>query len=134
LAAPVSTIAQDPQRSAYVYVGTKQTLYITKDGGEHWMRRGGNLPYGNYASILINPTNGDEIFVGNAYENSGGVYRSVDAGMTWLRIDPRDARIPSQRIWSLAFDNDQRKLLAGSHSAGVYVAERNSTASAQNGN
>lgn len=123
--APISTIAQDPQRSAYVYVGTKQTLYVSHDGGEKWQRRGGNLPYGDYACILINPENGDEIFVGNAWENGGGVYRSVNAGDTWNRIDPMDSRLPSQRIWALAFGrNDQNRLFVGSHSAGVYVADR----------
>lgn len=124
--APISTIAQDPQRSAYIYVGTKQTLYYSHDGGEKWLRRGGNLPYGDYASILINPENSNEIFVGNAWENGGGVYRSVNAGDTWLRIDPRDANLPSQRIWALAFaPHDRNRIFVGSHSAGVYVAERN---------
>jgi photosystem II stability/assembly factor-like uncharacterized protein len=138
--APISSIEQDKQRSSHIYVGTKQTLYVSHDGGEKWMRRGGNLPYGDYASILINPENGDEIFVGNAYqnsegvyaENSGGVYRSTDAGMTWQRIDPRDQRLPSQRIWALAFDtSNQSRILVGSHSAGIYVAERGVRASAQ---
>ena len=137
--APISTIEQDKQRSAYIYVGTKQTLFISHDGGERWMRRGGNLPYGDYASILVNPRNGDEIFVGNAYQNngggsttinSGGVYRSTDAGMTWMRVDPRNARLPSQRIWALAFDpRSPNRLFVGSHSAGIYVAERGENAS-----
>jgi photosystem II stability/assembly factor-like uncharacterized protein len=136
---PISSIEQDKQRSAYIYVGTKQTLYISHDGGERWIRRGGNLPYGDYASILINPQNGNEIFVGNAYQNqgggsttlnSGGVYRSTDAGMTWMRIDPSNVRLPSQRIWALAFDStNPNRLFVGSHSAGVYVAERGGTAS-----
>jgi photosystem II stability/assembly factor-like uncharacterized protein len=137
--APISTIEQDRQRSAYIYVGTKQTLYYSHDGGERWVRRGGNLPYGDYASILINPQNGNEIFVGNAFQNqgggsttinSGGVYRSTDAGLTWMRIDPRDARLPSQRIWALAFDaTNSNRLFVGSHSAGIYVAERGGTTS-----
>ena len=125
--APISTITQDPGRSAYVYVGTKQTLYVSHDGGEKWKRRGGNLPYGDYASIVINPENPDELFVGNAWENGGGVFRSLNGGDTWARIDPRDSRLPSQRIWALAFArNDQNRLFVGSHSAGVYVADRTS--------
>jgi photosystem II stability/assembly factor-like uncharacterized protein len=142
-AAPVSAIEQDKQRSAYIYVGTKQTLYLSHDGGERWIRRGGNLPYGDYASILINPQNGNEIFVGNAYQNqgggsttvnSGGVYRSTDAGLTWMRIDPRDVRLPSQRIWALAFDpGNSNRLFVGSHSAGIYVVERGGTASLNTG-
>jgi photosystem II stability/assembly factor-like uncharacterized protein len=141
--APISTIEQDKQRSAYIYVGTKQTLYLSHDGGERWIRRGGNLPFGDYASILVNPQNGNEIFVGNAYQNqgggnttinSGGVYRSTDAGLTWMRIDPRDARLPSQRIWAMAFDvSNSNRLFIGSHSAGIYVVERGGTASLNTG-
>ncbi len=124
--APISAIEQDPKRSAYVYVGTKQSLYVSHDGGERWMRRGGNLPYGDYASILINPTNTDEVIVGNAWENGGGVFRSTDAGIMWNRIDPREPGLPSQRVWALAFTpGDQNRIYVGSHSAGVYVAERN---------
>src|SRR5256885_2514191 len=79
----VNAIAQDPQRPDYVYVGTKQTFYMSHDGGATWKVRGGNLPFGDFTSILINPRNGDEIFVGNAYqvtEIGGGVYRSTDDG------------------------------------------------------
>jgi hypothetical protein len=70
--------------------------------------------------------------VGNAFQNGeigGGVYRTLDAGMTWGRIDPKEHRLPSQRIWSLAFDaHDQNTLFVGSHSAGVYVVPRSSEA------
>lgn len=129
--APISSVEQDPKRSAYVYVGTKQSLYVSHDGGERWMRRGGNLPYGDYASILINPNNPDEIIVGNAWENGGGVYRSTDAGISWNRIDPSQPGLPSQRIWALAFDpRNQDKIFVGSHSAGIYIAERNGNSSA----
>ena len=125
---PVNTIVQDPQRPDYVYVGTKQALYMSHDGGAKWRVRGGNLPFGDFTSILINPRNGDEVFAGNAYQISeigGGVYRSTNAGLSWARIDPKERRLPSQRIWALAFDaNDQNVLFVGSHSAGVYVVPR----------
>ncbi len=125
---PVNTIALDPQRPDYIYVGTKQAFHMSHDGGKTWRVRGGNLPFGDFTSILVNPRNGDEIFAGNAYqitEIGGGVYRSTDAGQTWARIDPKDRRLPSQRIWALAFDaHDQNVLFVGSHSAGVYVVPR----------
>ena len=125
---PVNVIAQDPQRPDYVYVGTKQALFMSHDGGATWKVRGGNLPFGDFTSILINPRNGDEIFAGNAYQVSevgGGVYRSTNAGLSWARIDPKGGRLPSQRIWALAFDaHDQNVLFVGSHSAGVYVVPR----------
>lgn len=128
--APVNVIEQELQRPNYVYVGTKQAFYMSHDGGASWSRRGGNLPFGDFTSILINPRNGDEVFVGNAYQTGeigGGVYRTVNAGSTWTRIDPKVNRLPSQRIWALAFDSrDQNTLFVGSHSAGVYVVPRGS--------
>jgi photosystem II stability/assembly factor-like uncharacterized protein len=130
---PVNVIVQDPQRSSYIYVGTKTRFFLSHDGGDHWSRRGGNLPFGDFTSILINPRNTDEIFVGNAYQNGeigGGVYRSNDAGTTWARIDGREHRLPSLRIWALALDSrDQNTLFVGSHSAGVYVVPRGSQSS-----
>ena len=129
---PVNTIVQDPQRPDYLYVGTKQALFMSHDGGRSWSRRGGNLPFGDFTSILVNPRNGDEVFAGNAYQVAdvgGGVFRSTDGGKTWARIDPKERRLPSQRIWALAFDaHDQNVLFVGSHSAGVYVVPRTSDA------
>lgn len=125
---PINVIAQDPSRPDRVYFGTKQAFFMSHDGGENWSRRGGNLPFGDFTAILINPRNGDEVFAGNAYQTSdvgGGVFRSTDGGMTWARIDPKTRRLPSQRIWALAFDaHDQNVLFVGSHSAGVYVVPR----------
>ena len=132
---PVNVIVQDQQRSAFVYAGTKQAFYLSHDGGEHWSRRGGNLPFGDFTSILINPRDPNEIFAGNAYQNDqnaefgGGVYRSADGGATWARLDAREHRLPSMRIWSLALDTlDQNTLFVGSHSAGVYVVARGNQA------
>jgi photosystem II stability/assembly factor-like uncharacterized protein len=131
---PVNVIAQDPTRPSYVYAGTKQAFFMSHDGGEHWTRRGGNLPFGDFTSILINPRNPDEVFTGNAYQTAevgGGVFRSNDAGSTWARIDTREHRLPSQRIWALALDpRDQNTLFVGSHSAGIYVVPRGIESSA----
>jgi peptidoglycan hydrolase-like protein with peptidoglycan-binding domain len=125
---PVNVIVQDPQRPSFIYVGTKQAFFMSQDGGESWSRRGGNLPFGDFTSILINPRNTNELFVGNAFQNGefgGGVYRSNDSGTTWVRIDAREHRLPSFRIWALALDpRDQNTLFVGSHSAGVYVVPR----------
>jgi hypothetical protein len=53
----------------------------------------------------------------------------MDAGMTWERFDQLDANIPSRRVWALAFDpQNQNRILIGSHSAGIYIADRVLTA------
>lgn len=131
--APINAIALDLTRPNYLYVGTKQAFFRSHDSGSTWSRRGGNLPFGDFTSILINPRNSDELFVGNAYQTGeigGGVYRTLNAGSSWARIDPKENRLPSQRIWALAFDSrDQNTLFVGSHSAGVYVVPRGSDGS-----
>lgn len=128
--APVNVIVQDPRQPGRVYVGTKQAFYSSQDGGKKWTRRGGDLPFGDFTSIVVNPQNGDEIFAGNAYQNGafgGGVYHSTNGGLTWTRIDPQDRRLPSLRIWALALDKQhQNTLFVGSHSAGIYVVPRTS--------
>lgn len=124
---PISSIASDPKRPNYIYVGTIHSFYLSRDGGRTWLRRGGNLPLGNYASILVHPVNKDEIFVASALENDGGVFFSSDAGMNWRRVDSKNMVIPSRRVWAMAFDpNDPNRIFAGSHSSGVYRIERKS--------
>ena len=122
---PISSIAVDPKRPNFIYVGTIQAFYLSRDGGRSWARRGGKLPLGNFTSILIDPKNSDEIFVSSALENDGGVFYSKDAGMNWKRVDSNEMKLPSRRVWMMAFDPaDSSRIFAGSHSSGVYRIDR----------
>jgi len=122
---PVSSITTDPKRPDYVYVGTTQTFYLSRDGGKTWQRRGGNLSVGNFTSILINPSNTDEILISSALDTEGGIYISTDAGMKWKRVDTKEMKLPSRRVWSMAFDpQDSTRIFAATHSSGVYKIER----------
>ena len=127
---PISTIAGDPTRPEKIYVGTLQTFYVSRDG-KRFFRRGGNLPLGNYTSVVVNPSNPDEVLISSALEVDGGVYYSADAGWTWARIDTKDQNLPTRRIWTMAIDPvNPNRILAGTHSSGIYVIER-ATASGQ---
>ena len=130
---PVSSITSDPKRPNYLYVGTMQSIYLSRDGGRTWNRTRGTLPLGNYTSILINPNNTDEIFASSALESDGGVFFSTDAGVKWKRIDSKDMKVPSRRVWTMAFDpNDPNTIFAGSHSSGVYrIHRRQDTAASE---
>ena len=98
---------------------------MSHDGGQTWTRRGGNLPVGNFTSILINPNNTDEVLTSSAYTSDGGIYISTDAGNKWKRIDNKDMKLASRRVWSMAFDpQDTNRLFAATHSSGVYRIER----------
>lgn len=122
---PVSSITADPKRPNYVYVGTTQSIYLSRDGGRTWNRTRGTLPLGNYVSILIDPNNTDEIFAASALESDGGIFYSDDAGMKWKRVDSKDMKVPSRRVWTMAFDPaNPQTIFAGSHSSGVYRIER----------
>jgi photosystem II stability/assembly factor-like uncharacterized protein len=130
---PISSITSDPKRPNYIYVGTIHSIYLSRDGGRTWNRTRGTLPLGNYVSILVDPNNTDEIFAASALEADGGVFFSDDAGVKWRRIDSKDMKIPSRRVWAMAFDpQDPNTIFAGSHSSGVYrIARRQDTAEAK---
>lgn len=122
---PVSSIESDPKRPDYIYVGTVQTLYLSRDNGQTWTRRGGNLSLGNFTSILINPNNTDEVMVSSALDTDGGIFISTDAGNRWKRVDSKDMKLASRRFWSMAFDpQDPNRIYASTHSSGVYKIER----------
>lgn len=122
---PVSSISSDPRRPNYIYVGTTQAFYLSRDSGATWTRRGGNLVLGNYTSILINPNNTDEILISSSLENNGGIFISTDAGQKWKRVDTKEMKLPSRRVWSMAFDpQDPDLIYAGTHSSGVYRIRR----------
>ncbi len=122
---PVVAITTDPTRPNLLYAGTTQSLYLSRDGGRTWMRRGGNLPLGKYTSILIDPEDPDKIFVSSSLETSGGVFYSKDAGLNWERVDSKDMMVPSRRVWAMAFDpSNSGRIFAASHSSGVYRIDR----------
>lgn len=122
---PVSYITSNPDKPENIFVGTTQTLYMSKDWGKSWTRRGGNLPLGNFNSILINPNKTNEMYVASARESSGGIFFSDDEGWSWTRIDTKKQKLASNRVWSLVFNpNDSNQIFAGTHSSGIYQIQR----------
>lgn len=113
----VKAIAQDPRDAQLVIIGTNQYIFRSTNGGRTWVRRGGGLPSGDFTSVVISPTNPDEVLASEY--SKGGVYRSTDKGYIWERID---VELPSNRVWTLTFDPFERdRAYVGSFSSGVYV-------------
>lgn len=128
---PISSITSDPKRPNYIYIGTIQSIYYSRDGGRTFTRTRGTLPLGNYVSILIDPNNTDEMFAASSLEADGGIFYSNDAGLKWRRVD-KEMKVPSRRVWAMAFDpSDPNTIFAGSHSSGVYKIERQQNSAAK---
>jgi photosystem II stability/assembly factor-like uncharacterized protein len=117
----VKAIAQDPRDGQTVLLGTNQYIFRSTNAGRTWVRRGGGLPSGDFTSVVINPSNPDEVIV--AEYSKGGVYRSTDKGYSWERLDTVvGAELPTNRVWTITFDPfDRDRVYAGSFSSGVYV-------------
>lgn len=113
----VKAIAQDPRDAQLIIVGTNQYIFRSTNGGRTWVKRGGNLPSGDFTAVVVNPTNPDEVMASEY--SQGGVFRSTDKGYIWERVD---SGLPSNRVWTLTFDPfDRDRVYAGSFSSGVYV-------------
>lgn len=116
----IGAILVNPYRPEYIYVGTRSTFYLSRDAGKTWTRRGGNLPFGDYRSIVVNPNNPNDLLVASSMEGHGGIFRSLDAGMTWKRVD-KDMNLPSRRYWSIIFGpNRSDEIFVATHSSGIY--------------
>jgi photosystem II stability/assembly factor-like uncharacterized protein len=121
---PINTITGDPVKTERVYVGTAQTFYVNQDG-TRFVRRGGNLPLGNYTSVIVNPLSPNEVIIASALEQDGGIFFSADHGWTWTRLDGKDQQLASRRVWAMAFDpSNPNRIFAGTHSSGIYRLER----------
>ena len=100
--------------------GAGSSIYKSTDGGEHWIEltRNRGLPRGPLGMIglAVSPANPSLVFA-LVEADSGGLYRSDDAGATWKWINP-DHRIRERawyymRVW--ADPKDTNDGLRGQH-------------------
>ncbi|MDN4164497.1 hypothetical protein QWY31_03235 [Cytophagales bacterium LB-30] len=98
----IGCIAIDPNKpDNVIWVGTGETwtrnsvsygdgLYKSTDGGSNWKKMGFENS-DRISSIVINPNNSDEVYVGVlgalwGDSNERGVYKTTDGGATWERL------------------------------------------------
>ncbi len=99
----IGVVTLDPKKpDEVIWVGTGETwtrnsvsvgngLYKSTDGGNNWKEIPGFENSERIASVVINPNNTDEVYVGvlGALWNDSedrGIYKTIDGGKTWNKI------------------------------------------------
>jgi photosystem II stability/assembly factor-like uncharacterized protein len=103
-------VAVDPNNTNMMYAGSANGgVWKTTNGGGSWNPITDMLPYQAIGAIAINPNNSNEIWIGTGDLNisgtmySGdGVYRSMDAGVTWTYLGLSNTYVVSSIIFNPA--------------------------------
>src|SRR5262249_42201120 len=125
-AIPVLSMAIDPQSPDTLYAGSYIGVFKSIDRGKNWTaNRSGMLSYyaPSIVALAIDPRNPSNLYAGAEGDDCGGVFKSVDAGMSWSNtglvncisavvVDPQD---PSM-VYAATFFRGVLKSLDGGES------------------
>ena len=107
-------IAVNPLNTDVMYAGSANGgVWKTNDNGNSWTPVFDLIPYQAIGAIAINPNNVNEIWVGTGDLNisgtmylGNGVYKSLDAGLTWTYLGLADSYVVSAIIFNSANSNE----------------------------
>ncbi len=102
----------------YATDGTK--VYVTKDHGQTWVTRGTTLG-GSISDIEVDPRNRDTVYVTRNVFGGQEVFRSTDAGQTWINVT---GNLPSVPVNKLLIDPRNGYVYLGTDN-GVYLSTNN---------
>lgn len=94
----IEFISISPSSPNTIYVvGTNGSMKKTTNGGTSWVTV--NLPQSGYVkSIEVHPTNSNEIYISYSGYQAGKVYKSTDAGLSWVNITGTLPNVPAHKI------------------------------------
>lgn len=84
----VRALAVDPATPSRIYAGADSGLCISDDGGAHWQRPSNILNDQTVWSIAIDPRNPSVLYAGTGAPSRAAIYKSTDAGHTWIMAAP----------------------------------------------
>jgi len=125
----VTSIAIDPANRLRIFVATVGGIWRSVDGGRRWQRVSDEFLATVFASVAINPGNGNEILAGGGDPNYGsagpasgiGIWRSTSGGGpgSWAKVSP--ATLDGQVIFRLRFDPAAPNNVYAATSAGLFL-------------
>ena len=79
----VSSVVLHPTDSSRLYLGGPAGVWKSSDAGKTWQAMNQGLVTLNIRALAMAPTNSQTLYAGT---NGSGLYRSTDAGATWVPV------------------------------------------------
>ncbi len=118
----VSQMKFHPSDSLKMYaVSARGGLFITTDGGNNWSVAPGTdfMPYQSYASVCVDFTNDQIIYIGTGdhdyYGGGTGVWKSVDGGQTFSQTTLTD-----KLVVDMLMDPNDHNIIVAATNQGIY--------------
>jgi autotransporter-associated beta strand protein len=88
--------AYDPDT---IYATDGNVIWLTKNHGQTWVNRTSTLTgLGSIVDIVVDPRNRDTIYAVRQASGGGQVFRSTDAGRTWIDISSNLPDVPASKV------------------------------------
>jgi photosystem II stability/assembly factor-like uncharacterized protein len=123
----IHSLAIDPTRPSTLYAGTRSGVFKSTDGAMTWvatsLKKPGDPPY-LFLPIAIDPNNSDTVYAGPGRGYGGGkdlqgsVFKTTDAGATWVR----QASFVANVVSAIAIDPWRPAVLYAGTQGGVFVS------------
>jgi photosystem II stability/assembly factor-like uncharacterized protein len=106
-------VAIHPTEPGLVFAGSRG-MFRSTNGGDDWTRVAAGAAESVFVDYAFDPTDADVMY---AADIASGVYRSEDAGLTWIDINNG---LRTRAVNALAISSDGRHLYAATEGEGVY--------------
>ncbi len=98
----------------YLFVGTKNGIFVSKDSGDHWERLSSESMPLDINSMAVDPRSTNTIYAGTTWRP----YKSTDAGKTWRLI--KDGIIDDSDVFAIDINRKDPMHIIASACSGIY--------------